>query len=276
MKTQITSWKSVFFSSAKSFGETLMSALPQILGALLLLLIGWLVAKSFSYIIARLLRSIHFDKLAEKPPLAEYLSRANIEAKLSEMARKLVYWAIFLTFVVTATETLGWEVVSLEISKLVAYLPRLFAAVVIFIIGAYIISFVRDFIKATTSSLGIGIGKIISNAVFYLLLIILMLTSFKQAGVDTSIITTNLSLIIGAVLLSAAIAYGFASKDILANILAAFYSKRMVEVGQTIKANNVEGKVLAITSVSVKIKTSEGIVVLPTHQIINNQITILD
>ncbi|NJL11641.1 MAG: hypothetical protein HC913_00535 [Microscillaceae bacterium] len=217
-----STWKELFFSSFGAFLNVIVQALPSFLGALILLLIGWLVAKSLSFVVLKLLVNIKFDRLIEKPPLSEYFSQANLMAKPSEWVRKLVYWTVYLLFIVTAAETLGLEVVSAEISKLISYLPRLFAALLIFGIGVYIISFVRDFIRAATATLGMSAGKFISGFVFYILLIILGLTTLKQAGMDTDIITTNLSLIMGAIFFSFALGYGFASRDILSNILATF------------------------------------------------------
>ena len=117
MRDQFNSWQSLFFASFKNFLDTLMSSLPLIIGAILLLIVGWIVAKILSYVVSKLLKTIKFDTLTEKQPFSEYLSKANIKAKPSDIIRKLVYWVIFLLFAVTASDTMGWDVVSEEISS---------------------------------------------------------------------------------------------------------------------------------------------------------------
>ncbi|GAB4395948.1 MAG: hypothetical protein OHK0053_07890 [Microscillaceae bacterium] len=270
-----STWKELFFASFGAFLNVIVQALPSFLGALILLLIGWLVAKSLSFVVLKLLLNVKFDRLIEKPPLSEYFAQANLKAKPSEWVRKLVYWTVYLLFIVIAAETLGLEVVSTEISKLISYLPRLFAALLIFGIGVYIISFVRDFIRAATATLSMSAGKFISGFVFYILLIILGLTTLKQAGMDTDIITTNLTLIMGAIFFSFALGYGFASRDILSNILATFFSRRVFQLGQTIEVANVKGKIIEISSISVRLQTDEGEVIVPSNLLIKNKVKIL-
>jgi len=276
MKQQFSTWKEVLFSSLGSFLNVIMETLPSVVGALILLLIGWLVAKSISFVILKLLNKMNFDQLTEKPPLAEYFEQASLQTKPSKIIQKIVYWTIYLLFLIMAAEVLGLQMVSAEISKLVAYLPRLFSALLIFGIGVYIITFVRDFIRAATASLGLSAGKFISGFVFTLLLIILTLTTLKQAGMDTDIITTNLTLILGALFFSFAISYGFASRDILANILASFFSKQTFQLGQIIELEGgVKGKIIEMSGIAVKLETEEGIMVVPSNILVNQKVKIL-
>lgn len=275
MKEQLSSWKELMFSSLQSFTNAISQALPAILGAILMLLIGWIVAKSLAFVVRKLLRRVKFDSLAEKPPFAEYLDKASVKTKPSEIVGKFVYWTIYLLFIVTAAETLGLQIVSAEISKLIAYLPQLFSALVIFIIGIYLITFVREFIRAATASMGMSAGKFISAFVFYMLLIMLTLTTLEQAGINISIITANLNLILGAILLSFSISYGFASRDILTNILSSFFSKRVFEIGQIIEMGDLKGEIIEIGTVYIRIKTENEEVIVPTQQLLNNQVKIL-
>ena len=149
-------------------------------------------------------------------------------------------------------------------------------AIVFFIVGTYIASFVRDIIKGATNSLGISTGKLISNVVFYLLFIIVTLTSLDQGGVDTSIITSNLMLILGAILLAASISYGLASKEVLSNILASFFSRRTYDLGQTIEIDGLRGKIVEISTISVTIlNEAKERVIIPSHQLVTNQVKII-
>jgi len=274
MEHQISSWGEVFLKSLQTFLDTLMRALPSIFGAILLLLIGWLLAKLLAFLGYKLLQTIKFDELTKRPPFTEYLQKANI-SRPSLMIRKLIYWVVLLLFFITAAETMGWKTISNEISSLINYLPRLFSALVVFIIGLYIVSFIRDFIKGATASLGIGAGKFISALVFYLLLAVISLTAAKQAGVDTDIITSNLSLILGSVMLAFAISYGFASRDILSNILASFFSRQMFSEGQIIELEGVSGKIIEISSVFIKIANQDGEIVIPTQRLLRQKVKIL-
>lgn len=273
---EVSKWSDLFFQSLTAFGERLMTTLPSIFGAIVVLLLGWLFAKIVSGAVSKLLKVLKFDKLAENVNVQDFLQKANITLSPSKLIGKFAYWALLLLVIITASETLGWSAVSEEISKLLGYLPQLLAAIVFFIVGVYIATFVRDVLMGATRTLGISAGKVISTFIFYLLLAIITLTALKQAGIDTSIITSNLLLIIGSIMLSAAISYGFASRDVLANILSSFFSRRTFSVGQTIEIDGQKGTIVKMTNISVTIRMSEKEdLIIPAQELITKQIKVI-
>lgn len=271
----ISNWSEVLLESVQSFGQRFMGAMPSILGGLLILLLGWLMAKALSKLTEKLLTSVKFNDLAEKVGAQELLEKANTTMSASALIGRFIYWIIMLLVLITVSETMGWHAVSIEISKLLSYLPTLFAAILFFIIGVYIATFVRNFIRSATSSLGIGAGKALSAVVFYLLVIIVSLTSLDQAGIDTSIITSNLLIIIGSLLAAFAISYGFASRDILSNILASLFSKRTFKIGQVIEVNGIQGEIVEMSSISITLKQGKDKIVIPTQTLINSNVKII-
>ena len=273
----LTDWSTLFYESLHSTGFKIMNTLPAILGAVLILLIGWLFAKLVASGIKKLLQVIRFDQMAENINAREFLQKANVSLSPTDLVAKFFYWILLLLVLVTTADSLGWDALSAEISNLIGLLPNLLLAITFFIVGVYIATFVRDFIRGASSSLGISAGRIFGNLVFYLLLIIVSLTALEQAGLDTSIITSNLLLIIGSVLIAAAISYGFASREILANILASFFSRRTFRVGQTIEIEGERGKVIEISNISVIIRNAAGEkVVIPTQQLIQHRVKIIE
>lgn len=270
----IFTMQGVIFSSLQTFGQTFMQAMPGILGAIFLVLAGWFIARFVSYLFRKLLTVVKFDAIASRINATEMLEKANILLTPSFIVSKFVYWIILLLFFVTATDTLGWTIVSEQISKLIGFLPTLLSGIVLLILGAYIATFFRDVIAAATSSLGVGGGKMISGFVFYFLMVIVTITSLDQIGIDTTIITSNVVLILGAVLLSASISYGFASRDILTNMLASFFSQKTFKVGQHIRIDDVEGEIINIDSIAVTLQTNTDKVVIPTQQLISQRVHI--
>jgi len=263
--------------SFQRFANQVMEAMPSVLGAGLLVLLGWLIARFARFALSNVLEKIGFNKITEKINFSEFLENANIKSTASKIVGQFFYWVVFLIFLVAAMETLGWKEISDEITNLIAYLPRLLASVLLFGVGLYIARFVRDFLKGATKSLGISAGKMMSGFVYYILLIIIVLTSLKQAGIDISIVTTNLTLILGAILISAGISYGFASRHILTNILSGFFSRRTFAEGQRIEmADGATGEIIEIGSISFKIKTQDGELVIPTTELVNSRVKILN
>ncbi len=272
---ELTNWTTLFLESLRAFGEQFMRALPAIIGAVLILLIGWLIAKLVSMAVTRLLRLVKFDALGDRIGLMEMLEKANIKMTPSKLLGRFAYWLLLLLVIITAADTLGWHALSKEISHLLELLPNLFVAAVFLIVGMYIAGFVRDIIASATASLSIGSGRVISQAIYYLLIVIVTLTALDQAGVDISIITNNLMLILGAVLLAAALSYGLASRDVLSNILASYFARSIYKPGQFVEIEGTRGEVKSVTGVAMIVKVEDDLLVIPTKDLMNHRIKIL-
>lgn len=271
-----TSWSELFYASIHNIGIKAMQTLPKAIGAILILLIGWLFSKLVSKGITRLLNLLKFNQLSEKINVQQYLEKANVDRTPSDLVGKFFYWILLLLVLVTTADSLGWDALSQEISNLIGLLPNLLFAAIFFIVGVYIATFVRDFIKGASSSLGISAGRILGTLVFYLLLIIVTLTALEQAGLDTSIITSNLLLILGSIMVAASISYGLASRDVLSNILASFFSRRTFREGQIIEIDGDRGTIVKMSNVSVIIQNEAGEkTVIPAQQLINYRVKII-
>lgn len=266
----LTSW-------TQFFSDSLAKAVPvllTILGAIFILIIGWLIARLISSAIVRLLTAVNFDKLAEKVNVNDFLEKANVRLTPSAIIGKLVRWVIILIAFVAACDHVGLEAVSVKINELINYLPTLFSAIIIFLIGIYIATFIRDLIRGATASLGMSAGKVVSNLVFYFLFVMVALTALEQAGMDTTVITSNMLIIMGSILAAAAISYGFASRHVLSNILAGYAGRNTFKKGQTIEIEGFKGKIIDITSTSVILDSGSEKIVIPNHDLITGRVKI--
>ena len=265
-------WEEMLLTSLATFSQRIVNVLPNVLGALLLLLVGWLIAKGVSLAVRKLLESKTMARLTERLNRLSLLQRSDLSLDSVRVISRFVYWIILLIFFVAASETLGWTAVSRTLNNLINYLPALLSAIVILLIGLYLAQTVRTVIRAALHSLRVGAAQLISSLAFYLLATIVVLTALEQAGVDTSIVTANLTLIVGAIVGAFAISFAIASRHILENILASFYGRKNFAAGDIIRLNNVEGKIVRIDGVSVVVKTKEAEVVLPAQALISEQI----
>jgi len=269
----MTSYSEIILHSLQSFVHSFMSALPKVFFAIVIVLLGWLFARIIEKAVVKLLQTAQFDKLANRINTTHMLEQANIKLSVSELAGRFIYWLLILVVVITTADILGWNAVTGEISKLLSYLPQLLSAIVFFIAGIYIATFVRDIVSGATRTLGISAGRIISSLVYILLFLLVTLTTLEQAGMDTNILTSNLLLIIGAILLAAAISYGFASRVLLANILASFFSRKNVKIGEMIEIDGQRGRVTDINNISVTIRTGEKEkIIIPAQDFIHKTI----
>jgi len=241
------------------------------------LFIGWIVAKIVSTVIFKLLSRLKFDELSEQVNASQLLEKANVSITPRKLIGQFCYWFIVLMVIMTTSDALGWNSISKEISTILGHLPRIFIAIVSFVIGVFIAGFIRDIIAGASSSMGMKVGKVISNLVYYFLFILAALTALKQGGFDTQIISSNLMLILGAVLFSMAISYGFASREVLSHLLAGFFSRNNFQTGETIEVDGIKGKIVERSGISITIQVNAGEkVTIPLHKLISQNVRIFD
>ncbi len=266
----------LFLESLRVFGEKFMDTIPGLLLGIIVLLIAWLLARIISSGFEKLLKTVKFDQFAERMNLTSFLNQMGIQMSPSALIGRFIYWIFVLLIIASAAETLNWSAVSYQIQRFLDYLPNLITAILVFIVGAYLASLVRDFVRSATGSLGISTGRILSTVIYYILFIMVVLTAMEQAKIDTKILSTNLLIIIGAIMFAAAISYGFASKDVLSNILAGFFNKRTYQKGMIIEVDGIRGTIIDMTNISITLQvTEEEKVVIPSHQLMTSKVKII-
>ena len=272
----IESIKTDFIQSLSDLGVKVLNVIPKVFGVIVLLLIGWLLAKLMRSIVKKVLTTIRLDQFSEKIGLHKIFNEINLKVVISKLLSEFIYWLIFLMFVISASESMGMTIISNGINAIIAYLPQFLSALFIFVGGILVSNIVKKNVVSATNSIGLSGSKVIGGIVFYVLTIFITITALNQAGIDTSLITSNIVLVMGAILLAFGISYGFASRDILTNILSSFYSKERYTEGMVIKINNIEGTVVKVDTLAITIQTEGRKVVIPVKNLISETVEILE
>jgi len=232
-----------------------MNAAPKILGALIIFIIGWIIAKVIASIVKRVLKTLQVDKLAEQLNEIDFVKKANVKVVPSSILSKVIYYVLMLVFAIVATDQLGMPVVSNLVSDIISYIPNVIAAMIVLAVGLIIGDIVKNIVQTAMQSMGVPSAKIIATFLFYFIFLMTVITAIKQVGINTEFIQTNLSLIIAGGVLAFAIGYGLASKNMMANFLASFYSKGKFQVGDMIGLDGFKGEIIDIDSSSLVLLT---------------------
>jgi len=270
--SQLSSFKLTFL---EDIWNQILELMPKLLLGLGFIIIAWIVIKIINFILKKLLKLSKIDAITTKLNEAKLFGKSDYKVVPSEIVLKFVKYIMILIFVVIASEMLGLTIVSEGIGKFIAYLPILISALLIFVIGVYIGSIIKNTIINTFKSLEFSGGNLVSNIVFYAIVIVISITSLNQAGVNTDIITNNLTLILGAILISFTIAFGLGSRDVVLRLLFGFYSRKNFEIGQRVKIKKVGGVIKQIDNLCITIDTNEGIVVVPIKKFVDSEVQII-
>jgi len=266
---QLTIVKDVLTSMSQGFADTI----PGIITAVVLLFIGWLLAKIISTVIGRVLDKLNLEMVMDK--IREVDIFKGMTFSMGTLIAKFVYWGIFLTFFIAAVEVLGIDSISNGIKEILGYVPKLISAVLFFVIGSVLANIIKNFITTAMSSMNLKTGKAIGNFVFYFLLVMVAISALNQAGIGTDIIQDNLKIIVAAFVFSLGLGYALASKGLMSNLLAAYYSKDKVALGQTISFQGTTGRVMKKDNTSVTIESNGKEVIIPLSKFMDDKIEII-
>lgn len=190
----------------------LMAFLPMLLGALLILLVGWLIAKAIEGIVVKVLKTIALDKLADQIQFSSVLAKGGIKNKLSELIGGIIYWLVMLAVVMVAFNALQLTVAAELFQSVVVFLPNVIAAVFILIVGVFAAAFLATTVRTTASNAGIYQSQLLAQAVQAIVVIFAIVAALQQLRIQ--FVGEVFLIILGGVSLGAALAFGLGCKDL--------------------------------------------------------------
>ncbi len=269
-------WKDMAMESLTAIWSEISAIFPNIIGTLLVLIFGWLLTKIVVKVIRKALKIARADKLDDTLNEIEIVEGKKLNFDTVKIVSKFVKWVMYIMLLIMALDIMNLTMISQKISELLGYLPQLFTALVIFTVGLILANLIKKGIRSFFESMDLSGAKIISQIVFFLILVFVSITALNQAGVNTEIITGNITMILAGFLLAFALAFGLGARNVIEKVLNTFYTRKLYEVGQVIEFNDIRGEVEAINSISVTLKTKSGKLIVPIKDIVESQVSIQD
>mgnify|MGYP000533664047 FL=1 len=263
------------FSFLQNLWFDFVDFLPQLLKGLAFLIIGWLFIKFVLYIIKKALGLTNIDTLPEKLNVDEIFGNSSLKIQPTKVIVTAIKWILIFVFIIVASELLGLKMVSEQLSNLIGYLPKLISALLIFAVGIYLANVIKKTVSGMFSSLELTGGNLVGNIIFYIIAVIVSVTALNQAGINTDLITNNLSIIFASILAAFTISFGLGSRDIIKRLLFGYYSRKNLQVGNKIKTENYEGIIESIDNISVILRTEHKTIIIPIKEIVDNRIEVL-
>jgi hypothetical protein len=174
---------------------TFATFIPKLLGFLVILLIGYFVAKLVSKLVDKGLEKAGFDRAVEKGGIKKALAKSSYDA--SDIVAKLVFFAVFIPFLSAAVGALGIQALQEPLAAFIALIPRIIVAIVLVVLGAVIAGAVKAFIQNALG--GLSYGKVLANVASILILLGFVKSALDQVGIATTVTGPLLYAILGTV-----------------------------------------------------------------------------
>jgi small-conductance mechanosensitive channel len=247
--------------------------LPNIAGAILLLIVGYLVAKSLGLVVSKLMAKLGLDRITESSGIASAVQSTGLDATASAIFGKVVYWLIFMTFMISAADTLGLPRVSSTIDDFVLYLPKLIGAMLVVIIGLFAAHLVRTAIETASQGMELEYGKPLGTLIHALMVIVVISLAIGQLEIETDLLNQVISIILFAVGAAVALSLGMGTRTTSGNIIAGLYARDLFPPGDTITVGGITGRVIEVSTTNTLLELEDGTTyTLPNSVLVENQV----
>ena len=218
-------WNAVVMTPVAEMLGRIAGFLPTLLGVLIILIVGWIIAGMLKSLVVKVLKLIQLDTASEKAGLGDVLRRGGIKQTLSELIGVLIYWFIMLMVFMTALNALGMTVAASLLDKVILYIPNVIAGVFILALGIFFSSMIGTVVRTASSNAGIQQAKFLGQLTQTLIMIFASIITLEQLNIASSVLNFAINIILASFGLALAIAVGLGSKDIAGKMIQDLVNK---------------------------------------------------
>jgi hypothetical protein len=222
-------WRTAILDSFNNFLKKVLTFLPNLLAMVTILIIGFLIAWIVKVLLFRFLKIIHFDRMSNNWGLTHLLTKGGVIYSPSYLVGRFFYWLIVVITLILGVNALEVAATQKFIAQFFLYLPNLFAALLIFIVGYLIALFLGQAALIAAVNAQIDSARLIGRGVRWLIMILVLTMALYHLGIAERVIVTAFSILFGGIVLTLAIAFGWGGRELAKDFLEKLYRRRKKE-----------------------------------------------
>lgn len=223
--TPVTDWGQAVISSFASALTLLFAGIPKIIGFLIILAIGWIIASALAAVVTRLLRAIRFNDLAARAGLSGFVARMGVRMDPSEFVANIAKWFVRLVVLVVAFDALGLPAVSQVLQSFLLWIPNLIVALAVLVIGGIAANALSKLVRGAASGSELGSPDLLANVTKFAVWAFAIVVAINQIGVATTLVNTLFMATVGAVALALGLSFGLGGRETAARIVQGWYDR---------------------------------------------------
>lgn len=228
----VTGWGDAILFALTGALADFMSFIPKLIGALVILLVGWLISSALAALVTKGLRAIRFNQIADRAEIDQFLAKAGVRMDPSAVVGRLAYWFLMLSFFVAAFSALGLSQINVVLEQLIAFIPNVIVALVVLLLGALAANFVANLVRGASGTARIGNPNLMATIARSAILVFAVLMALDQLQIAPTIINTLWTAVIGMFAIAGGLAFGLGGRDLAKQLLEEGYSKGTTAAGQ--------------------------------------------
>ncbi|GAC1512902.1 MAG: hypothetical protein NVS1B3_16960 [Candidatus Dormibacteraceae bacterium] len=222
----VGSWLDAVMLSITAALVTFLSFIPAIIGAIIILVVGWIIAGFLGRIVTTLLEKVGFERAAARTGVSDFMSRAGIrDARASRVIGELVKWFVRLLFLEAAAEAVHLTAVTQIINSIVLFIPNLIVALIVLMVGALIARFVGDLVRGGAAEMGFSSPNLLATIARVAVIGFAIIIAVNQIGIAATLINTLFMGLVFALALAVGLAFGLGGRDTAAQMWQRWYER---------------------------------------------------
>ncbi|GAB4122481.1 MAG: hypothetical protein Fur005_09310 [Roseiflexaceae bacterium] len=250
----------------------ILSFIPNLVNGVIILVVGYLIARGLRWMLIVLLTRLKFDPLIERAGITGTLRGLGVKASPSSLFAQTIFAFLLLSFLITSTDLMGLGAVSRLLQQLLDFLPNIIAAMVLFLLGGVVAQFIGGVVTTAAVASGLSYAQQAGRFIQHLLSLFVAVLALGQLGIDTAILVTAITIMIAAFGLAISLAVGLGARTVVTHIMAGFYMRQRLPNGQDIEVGEVRGTVASVGGVNTVVATNDGDVVVPNAVLLESVI----
>jgi Conserved TM helix len=222
--TPVTDWGTAVMTSLTSALAMLLGAIPKVIGFLVILIVGWLIASALAAAVSALLRAVKFNDLAQRAGLTGFVQQMGLRTDAAGFVALIAKWFVRLIVLVSASDALGLPAVSQVLQQLLLWLPNLVVAIVALVIGGLAANAVSRLVGGAAAESGLGNPDLLATIARVGIWAFAIVVAVNQIGVATTLVDTLFMATVGAIALALGLAFGLGGRDTAAMIVRNWYA----------------------------------------------------
>lgn len=199
--------------------------LPRIIAALIILLLGVMIAKAISSVLVKLFEAMRVSSLIKDTPVELFLKNADVTQKIEVFLGRIFYWIVMLIVLHTSVSILGLQPLSLVLSKLLTYLPSIFSSILILFVGVILAGIIEGVVKGSIKSIDGKSARLLGKVSSYMVITITLLAAISELGIASEFIYIMFIGFVTTMTLGFGLALGLGGKGLVEKILNDWYQK---------------------------------------------------
>ncbi len=216
----------VVIEPVRAFLVQIGAYLPRLAVAIVVLIVGWLIAKAIRFAAVKALRALNFHVLTERAGIDGFLQQGGTERDTTALFGAVIYWVVVLIALIIAFNGLGLTQVTDLLTRVLLFLPKLLVGLLVLIFGSYFGRFVGNAVQTYLRNIGISDAELLGRVAQYAVVVFVVLIAVDHLDIGGDLVQQTFLILLGGVVLALALAFGLGGRDWAAGLLARWFPKR--------------------------------------------------